>query len=105
METIRDSAFGKLVRIFSGGRLLRYPEETDPCVWTNYLKTEAKLERESTDTGSDDETDCFGLYTVMSQASRTCSRRLTPAHPFQSDRMKNGVPIVIDWSGPEDSEV
>lgn len=104
METIRDSAFGKLVRIFSGGRLLKYPEELDPCVWTDYLRTEPKLEREPTETGSDDESDNFGLYTVMSQVSR-CSRRLPSAHTSQNDGIRNGTPIVIDWSGPNDSEV
>ncbi|KAF9892962.1 hypothetical protein FE257_000554 [Aspergillus nanangensis] len=108
LETLRDSAFGKLVRIFSGKRIFRYPEEIDTGCWTNYLKTEAQIKDEEAATlaagESDDDADCFGLYTVMSQVSR--SARLSCASTTQGDGVvdKSMAPLVIDWGGPDDSE-
>ncbi|OJJ33896.1 hypothetical protein ASPWEDRAFT_60457 [Aspergillus wentii DTO 134E9] len=108
METIRDSAFGKLVRIFSGGRWLRYPEEIDSSVWTEYLKTEPEAEKEEAATPvNEDEENCYGLYTVMSQVSRT-SRRMSIASTIRnsSENATAGTSggIVISWRGPDDSE-
>ncbi|KAL5359761.1 major facilitator superfamily domain-containing protein [Aspergillus floccosus] len=106
METLRDSAFGKLVRIFSHKRFFPYPEEADPGAWTNYLKTENQVKDEEAATLADsDDADAFGLYTVMSQASRS-ARRLSSASTVHGDTPANKAtaPIVIDWSGPDDSE-
>lgn len=36
-ETIRDTAFGHLVRFLSGHRLLKFPEESDPSIWTRFI--------------------------------------------------------------------
>ncbi|KAL4897762.1 major facilitator superfamily domain-containing protein [Aspergillus ambiguus] len=106
METLRDSAFGKLMRIFSRKHLFPYPEEADPGAWTNYLKTENQVKDEEAATlASTEEPDAFGLYTVMSQASRT-ARRLSSVSTTLGDQPmdKSTAPIVIDWSGPDDSE-
>lgn len=108
METLRDSAFGKLVRIFSGKRVLRYPEEIDTGCWTSYLNTEPQINDEEAATLADldDEPDAFGLYTVMSQVSRS-ARRLSSVSTAHGDAQvnKSQVPIVVGWSGPDDSEV
>jgi DHA1 family multidrug resistance protein-like MFS transporter len=102
METIRDTAFGKLVRLFTHFRCLQYPEEQDSAVWTEYLKTESlpKEEESATPVTNDEnpeDLEAFGLYTVMSQASRRMS--------CASTIRENGRPLVISWRGPDDPEV
>ncbi|RDW76310.1 MFS transporter [Aspergillus mulundensis] len=44
-ELLRDTAFGKLVRILSGHRLLRYPEECDASIASEYIRTEPGQEK------------------------------------------------------------
>lgn len=108
METIRDSAFGKLVRIFSRKRWLRYPEENDTGMWTEYLKTEKQVKDEEA-AASESDQENLGLYTVLSQASRA-SRRLSSASTVRQGGGEGAHPnpnasLVIDWSGPDDPEV
>ena len=102
METIRDSTFGKLVRVFTGNRLLRYPEEIDPSLWTECLKPEPSVKDEEAATLADTEEDTFGLYAVMSQASRA-SRRLDSI--ASTTGVNRGTPLLVDWRGPDDPEV
>lgn len=109
IETIRDSAFGKLVRLFSGGALLRYPEETLELAWRTYLQTSAEAEQyEVTAATSEGELpQPYGLYTVVSQASYR-GRRRPPlksvlAGPWRGAQGK--TPVLIGWEGPDDSEV
>jgi DHA1 family multidrug resistance protein-like MFS transporter len=111
METLRDTAFGKLVRLVSGYRWMQYPEERDASMWTEYLKTETeKTEEEPSmpvieDENSDD-LEAFGLYTVRSQLSSR-SRRMSSASTIHDGGAgpSSSQPLVISWRGPEDSEV
>lgn len=109
IETIRDSAFGKVLRVFSGTTLLPYPEENHDLAWHTYLQTPADAEQHgATAATSDGELPHpYGLYTVMSQASYR-SRRRPPlksalAGPWRGADGK--TPVVIGWGGPDDSEV
>lgn len=102
METIRDSTFGKLVRVFTRNRLLRYPEEVNPALWTECLKPEPSVKDEEAATLADTEEDTFGLYAVMSQASRASRRLNSIASTAGVDR---GTPLLVDWRGPDDPEV
>jgi DHA1 family multidrug resistance protein-like MFS transporter len=102
METIRDTAFGKLVRLFTHFRYMQYPEEQDLTVWTEYLKTEnlPKEGEPATPVNNDEnpeDLEAFGLYTVMSQASRRMS--------CASTLRESGRPLVISWRGSDDPEV
>ncbi|OGE49271.1 hypothetical protein PENARI_c022G07394 [Penicillium arizonense] len=101
METIRDTAFGKLVRLFTHFRYMQYPEEQDLTVWTEYLKTEnlPKEGEPATPVNNDEnpeDLEAFGLYTVMSQASRRMS--------CASTLRESGRPLVISWRGSDDPE-
>ncbi|RAK78171.1 MFS transporter [Aspergillus fijiensis CBS 313.89] len=110
IETIRDTGFGKLVRLFSGGQLLRFPEEEDPSIWTTYVKTSEETKpAQSEISGSEydsyeEDLEAYGLYTVMSQASRVGRRTSTvtsaPALPSSAQR---GSPTIITWA-PDDPE-
>ncbi|KAJ6114686.1 hypothetical protein N7486_000464 [Penicillium sp. IBT 16267x] len=103
METLRDTAFGKLVRLATRFKYMQYPEEKDPCVWTEYLKTEMKDEVEFSTTETDHENnedlEGYGIYTVISQAS-TRSTRMSSAATIRGANQS----IVISWRGADDSE-
>ena len=102
METLRDTAFGKLIRIFTARRLLRYPEEIDSSICGEYLHDETKIEDLEAATSHEIEEDpFFGMYALMAQASRSSrssSRRMSSASTVRG-------PAVIDWRGLYDSEV
>lgn len=116
MNTIRDTAFGKLVRLFSWYRWMKYPEEQDPSVWTEYLKPENETKEEEAHEESSmpvnenenpEDLEAFGLYTVMSQVS-TRSRHKSSVSTTQSgsaDPSRSAQPLVISWRGPDDPEV
>ncbi|KAF7116121.1 hypothetical protein CNMCM5793_004141 [Aspergillus hiratsukae] len=107
METIRDSAFGKLVRFFSGYRLLLYPEEMDDSSWRKFLeRPEIYREESMSTTGAEDFYETHALYTFTSQATRR--RRQRPplrsvlAGPWRG--IHDGTPEVIGWGDAGDSE-
>lgn len=110
METLRDTAFGKLVRLFSRNKWLRYNEEQDTSVWPTYLKKESKeiLEVSPPQTQQENEDlEAFGLYGVMSQCS-TRTRQMsgfTATSRDEKDQNSANQPLVISWSGPDDPEV
>ncbi|KAJ5668165.1 uncharacterized protein N7477_006735 [Penicillium maclennaniae] len=110
METLRDTAFGKLVRLCTRYQCMQYPEKQDASVWTGYLKTEnteSKLEPSTTlnESENPEDLEAFGLYTVRSQIS-TRSRRMSCASTVQDDNQNrsNDQALVISWRGPDDSE-
>lgn len=103
METLRDTAFGKLIRLFSRYRCMQYPEEQDGSVWTEYLKTETEkteleLSTPVNESENPEDLEAFGLYTVRSQLS-TRSRRMSCASTVQDENQSrsNGQPLVISW--------
>jgi DHA1 family multidrug resistance protein-like MFS transporter len=109
IEILRDSAFGKLLRIISGTILLPYPEEAHEIAWRTYLQPPAEAEQheESTTTSEEGLPESYGLYTVISQASYRSRRRPSLnralAGPWRGPKGK--TPLIIGWGGPDDSEV
>lgn len=109
MDTIRDSAFGKLVRLATRGRYLQYPEEKNVDLCESYLKPQ-NFAIEEEQGATDESLDTFGLYTVMSQASRSATR--TRSRPFEDqdaiaqDRVsKPELQLIVDWRDSSDPEV
>ena len=104
METLRDTAFGKLVRLATRFKYMQYPEEKDTSLWTEYLKTEIKNEAASSTTEIENENaedlEAYGIYTVMSQASSR-PRRMSSASTIGGHHQS----IVISWRGDDDPEV
>lgn len=108
METIRDSAFGKLVRLLGGEKLLSYPEEIDSTFGIKCVQPQRQAKNEAEHMPEEDP-DFFGLYAVMSQASRSASRYPSASglsdnntHPEDA---KTKPSVVVDWASPDDSEV
>ncbi|KAL2851938.1 major facilitator superfamily domain-containing protein [Aspergillus pseudoustus] len=113
METIRDSAFGKLVRFVTNARLLRYPEEVDnnTCQQCRREQPQATDEESAPPPlESEGEDKTWGLYSVMSQASRVTRRNSwqstldTRQSCTRPGTMSGGNVIIVDWRGPSDSE-
>lgn len=108
MEMIRSSAFGKLVRLLSRRRLLKYPEETDPSTWKAYVKPEAEAKAEE-EKAIEEVPDAFGLYTVISQASRVGRTLSTPGGLERAETSKSKRAIqtdgVVSWRDADDTEV
>lgn len=102
METFRDTCFGKLVRLFSGQRLFRYPEEKDKSAIDAYLKKEQVVEKEDGEKAIEDpdRDPEWGLYSLMSQATRASGAEAA-ADGKSSDKPTR----VIGWNGSADSEV
>lgn len=101
METLWDTAFGKLVCIFTAWRLLWYPEEIDSSIYGEYLHDETKIKDLEAATSHEIEDLFFGMYALMSQTSRSLR---SSAHHMSSASMVQGL-AVIDWWGLYNSEV
>ncbi|KAJ5703856.1 hypothetical protein N7493_010994 [Penicillium malachiteum] len=103
METLRDTAFGKLVRLATRYQWMQYPEEQDSSIWVEYLKTETQKEEATsvaeTQNENPDDLEACGIYTVMSQVS-TRTRRMSSASTIGAPDQS----IVISWRGPDDPE-
>lgn len=113
METIRDSAFGKLVRLSTNSRFLQYPEEIDHATCQQCRKAPPQPKDEEappSPVGSAEEDETWGLYSVMSQASRVTRRNSwQPTLDGSECGIRPGTglgegAIVVDWR-PNDSEV
>ncbi|KAJ5692471.1 hypothetical protein N7462_001894 [Penicillium macrosclerotiorum] len=112
METFRDTAFGKLVRLSSRYRWMQYPEEQDGSIWPEYLKPETETKDEEaptpvTENENQENLEAYGLYTVMSQVTSTRSRRMSCAstlHDRPTSNSQATQPLVISWRGPDDPE-
>ncbi|OJJ78987.1 MFS transporter [Aspergillus glaucus CBS 516.65] len=95
IETIRETAFGKLMRMISHNRILQYPEEIDPETCSRYVLSETNLENLESNTHGEPGEE-WGLFTVMSQASRRPSAtEPAPAEKLSSALVSN---IAIGWS-------
>ncbi|GLA40602.1 hypothetical protein AnigIFM63309_008436 [Aspergillus niger] len=77
MDTISDSAFGKVVRFLTKSRLLPYSEEKVHDICHQYAREQPEARDEKTPlspVGGAEEDETWGLYSVMSQASRVTRR-------------------------------
>lgn len=109
METFRDTAFGKIVRLLSGQRLMRYPEEKDHSFCLYYL--DDATARAEIGTGPE-EGGTFGVYTVMSQASRASGdleSSPTTTTPMGQNKRRASAnaekQLLIGWIDENDPEV
>ncbi|KAI9039817.1 MFS transporter [Aspergillus affinis] len=98
MEIIRDTTFGKVIRLLSGGKWLPYPEEVCPSAWSLYVQH--SQEKGNPDVISDI-SDSYTLYTVLSQVTQTRSDGRRESILKFGDEFK-----TISWreSGDRDKE-
>lgn len=73
---IRDTQFGRLLRLLSRKRVLRYPDEVDPALWKS----------------------------ATQRASSSGDRDIERKNDTTINRTSEEV-FMVDWSGPDDPEV
>ncbi|KAI9839881.1 MAG: hypothetical protein M1819_000073 [Sarea resinae] len=120
-ELIRDTVFGHLLRLLSGGRLLPYAEDRDPALWKKYVNEEASgrlahhghLERHGTESDTEDrpiegigiaKREENGLPLADSSPSDSSDLAFNEASGVKVDPEKGKDYNVVDWFGPDDPE-
>ncbi|PVI02030.1 MFS general substrate transporter [Periconia macrospinosa] len=118
-DLFRDSTFGQVVRLASGGRVFPYPEERDPSLWEKYINEEKSGylahhgNTQPPEEGQDLNT-ARGIRTGEAN-NTTSSFSSSGTHLPEKDNPNgtNGVGLdpekgvdraVIDWYGPDDPE-
>ena len=128
-EMIRDTAFGHILRLVTGGRVLQYEEDKDPSVWKRYIDKEKsgrmahhgtveeeKKEEEGKKTGNEDAGEDQQPDRQQgshgAQASRNSSNTQlgdeTPRNevsgvPIDSEKGRDAS--IVTWFSDEDPEV
>ena len=109
MDTFRDSAVGKLIRLFTRFRVLQYPEEADPAYFKVFLKPSKTVEAEEKQQQEAND-DVLGLWTVMSQVSRATRTQTagtassTAGQTLKKEKTVQPPAMVIDWVDEKDPE-
>ncbi|KAI2626549.1 benomyl/methotrexate resistance protein [Hypoxylon sp. NC1633] len=80
---VRDTEFGHLVRLLSGKKLLRYPDEVDPSLWKKFLQRETGPSGKQVNEGQS-----VGLQELSTDQVLGDSRSV----------------YLVDWYGPDDPE-
>ena len=107
-ELLRDTIFSHILRLLTGGRVFKYPEEEDPSLWKKYVHVEKSgnmarhgqpqaPERERGEQTRSDSSD-----TAVSEGE---GRTVNEVSGHVVDKEKGKDVHVVDWYGPDDSEV
>lgn len=119
-DLIRDSTFGHLVRLGSGGKWFQYAEEKDTSLWKKYVnekKSGFMSHHGNTNPPENGSEEAFaniqGIRTREAASSETSSQTWPPNNEFtyneasgmKVDPEKGKDRSVIDWYGPEDPDV
>lgn len=91
----RGTFLGHFIRVISNEKLLRYPEENDPSLFTVYL---VKEEESQTDRSKEQREQHHR------QANGLEKERISSGDPKKGLRNR-GDPMIVDWYGPDDPEV
>jgi MFS transporter, DHA1 family, multidrug resistance protein len=109
LDLFRDTIFGQLVRLASGGRLLRYEEEIDPSIWKKYLNEEKSRNMAihgSTEPpkATDDPEKDAEQAAETSPASSTSVLATNEIRGKIVDSEKGRDVHIVDWYGVDDPE-
>lgn len=116
-DRFRDTVFGQVVRLLSGKRLLKFPDELDLTLWKECVQKDSVTasstpgEKDSL-AGSGDQTaadisdsgekvEKQGGNMLSEKGSR--NRHILPQSYLSHGKTKNV--ILVDWYGPDDQEV
>lgn len=92
-DHVRDTVFGHSIRLTSGNKLLKFPDEMDPSLWKESAQrgTHGDLEKQRKLSSSGN--------TAMDDSDNQNLDRADPG-------AENGKDIyLVDWYGPDDLEV
>ena len=112
IELIRDTVFGHLVRIVSGGKILPFAEDRDPSLWRRYVhdeKTQRMAHHGHTEEQPEEER--------QEGARRSSSGRTSTTRAGNEDEMRTNAlghkvdpeqgkdTAVVGWYSDHDPEV
>ena len=112
VETLRDSFFGQIVRLVTRGKVFQYPEEKDPSIWEKYINAEKsgnmahhgsvepEAEREKETDGNNDNSSAASSSTQVDAGATINQPSGKPVDPEKGRDLH-----MVDWYGPDDSEV
>lgn len=111
-ELIRDTIFSHTLRLMTGGKVFKYPEEEDSSLWKKYVHTEKSANMAKygqVQPPEDSEQQARESQTRSSSSSTVVpSRRsegVNGASGQTIDKEKGKDVYVVDWYGPDDPEV
>lgn len=127
MDILRDSFFGQTVRLVTGSRVFSYPEERDTSLWERYINhtksgrmalrgtTASGEEEDSTNGEKHDDHDTTPPSPAPELPADGPGTAATRGHGSSPDVRNNGDRhvdsekgkdvYIVDWYGPDDSEV
>jgi DHA1 family multidrug resistance protein-like MFS transporter len=106
-DLIRDTIFSHALRLMTGGKVFKYPEEEDSSLWKKYVHTEksanmAKHGQVQPPTDNEQQSRSSSSSTVV-PSRRSGGVNGASGHPIDKEKGKDVY--VVDWYGPDDPEV
>ncbi|TVY15903.1 Caffeine resistance protein 5 [Lachnellula arida] len=125
-ELVRDTCFGHVLRLATGGRVMQYEEDIDPSLWERYIDKEksgrmahhghtAEEEKNEENSGSNDDVS-DQRQTAAEHNQPSSSRDTSDTRVGSQDQQRNdpsGVIVdpekgrdvsIVTWYGADDSE-
>jgi len=116
-DHFQDTVFGQIVRLISGKRFLKFPDELDPNLWKPYVQEEStaasstsgeqndlvRPDDHAADSVSEDRENLKELGTGISSEQALKDKQALHQETTSHEKTK-GV-ILVDWYGPDDREV
>lgn len=114
-DEFRDAVFGQVVRLLFRKRLLKFPDEIDPTLWKQCIRTDTTTD--STASGTQNapagSSDCIAddvndnEEKVQKQNSGDSSTHDSREKQYLGDSSHENTTdvVLVDWYGPGDQEV
>lgn len=110
-DFMRDTAFGQIVRLASGRRFFKYPEEANHDLWNQFIdeKKSANLAHHGTVEPPEDGEQINGNHQTPREDSDSSSRthvdeQVNEASGVRVDQEKGRDINLVSWYGPDDPE-
>lgn len=118
-DLVRDTVFSHTLRVLTGGKVFKYPEEEDSSLWKRYVHPEKShniavhgdVNGPQGDSGERDEagSDSQNNNDEPRRSSATAIEHHNVAHGTRKttkvDPEKGKDYFIVDWYGPDDPEV
>jgi DHA1 family multidrug resistance protein-like MFS transporter len=110
METLRDSAFGQIVRLITRNNVFQFPEERDASLCERYIDAEKlgnMAHHGTVEAETEKETHVNNLASSRTSSSTQVDERAAVNGASQKpvDPEKGRDLNMVDWYGPEDPDV
>lgn len=110
-DLIRDSFFGHVCRLLTGGKVFQYPEEKDPSYWLRYINEDKSLHmahhgRPTPPMDAEEEEKKKEETTVVKETADGGIIETSTSAAVDIELGPRGrVEKIVDWDGPDDPEV